>query len=92
MLLDHSLDIPNQRPILDQLQYEMIVEFPIDLPSSPKSLTNCTADLANLSLPAGVEAGCAKFEEYVQPPIDSNNLLHQVNPTPDIIEAEVVRT
>lgn len=44
------------------------------LPSSPRSLTNCTADLAKVCLPVCVEAGWGKLEEYVHPPIDSTTL------------------
>ena len=31
--------------------------FIVYLPSSPRSLTSCTADSANLARPLGVEAG-----------------------------------
>ena len=45
--------------------------FTENRPSSPRSLTSREADLANVRLPSAVEAGRAKFEEYVQPPMDS---------------------
>lgn len=41
-------------------------------PSSPRFFTSSTADSANFALPAAVAAGCAKFAEYVHPPIDSS--------------------
>lgn len=42
----------------------------ISRPSKPRSLMSCTELAANFSRPEAVEAGEAKLEEYVQPPME----------------------
>jgi hypothetical protein len=39
-------------------------------PSKPRSRINWTAEEAKFERPAEVEAGVAKLEEYVQPPME----------------------